>query len=67
VAARDRSFDDLISDPLIPAGVGGPVVVGVKRSAGEPPTMSDPRPRLIALLMRLAPDLAAELWGVRDP
>jgi len=28
--------------------------------------MTDARTRLIALLMRLAPDLAAELWRVRD-
>jgi hypothetical protein len=27
---------------------------------------SDPRTRLNALLMRLAPDLAAKLWAVRD-
>jgi hypothetical protein len=28
--------------------------------------MTDPRTYLIALLMRLAPDLAAKLWTVRD-
>ncbi len=28
--------------------------------------MTNPRPRLLALLMRLAPDLAAKLWAVDD-
>ena len=28
--------------------------------------MTDPRTRLLALLMRLAPDLAEKLWSVRD-
>jgi len=27
---------------------------------------NDPRTRLIALLMRLAPDLAEKLWTIRD-
>jgi len=31
-----------------------------------PPMTDHPRTRLIALLTRLAPDLAAQLWAVRD-
>ena len=42
----------------------GPVAAAL-RQTGMPP-LTDPRTRLVALLMRTAPTLAEKLWTVRD-